>query len=144
MEYLHGRNVVHRDLKSHNIMFTLTGEVKVSSAGSGERRGKEMRREREREREREKHRTREIESAYYTHTQRESRSERKRLEAREKERERETKGERGRERERERCAPNWQLAVCDWPAPAGTPRSSNVPCGSWRSISGGIQKGEPT
>ena len=31
LEYLHARNVVHRDLKSQNVMFTYTGEIKVRS-----------------------------------------------------------------------------------------------------------------
>lgn len=29
LEYMHGRHVIHRDLKSQNVMFTLQGEVKV-------------------------------------------------------------------------------------------------------------------
>lgn len=34
LEYMHGKQVVHRDLKSQNIMFTLAGEVKVGSSSS--------------------------------------------------------------------------------------------------------------
>lgn len=29
LEYLHLNHIVHRDLKSQNVMFTTTGEVKV-------------------------------------------------------------------------------------------------------------------
>lgn len=38
LEYMHGRHIIHRDLKSQNVMFTLQGEVKVRSVARPARR----------------------------------------------------------------------------------------------------------